>query len=372
MLVKTLAEKLTTEFASLTSALDFDIVVTDDIQIYDNAMKLGDKSYIPAVITINTSFKDENLYLEVFQYQIKFAVNKDYRDDFQDVLDSFRDSQVNETYDSQYISKTTQHQSFLEETTTKGNDYLIYSIVLNWTFADAFVGRDASFYIKAESESTYISIPFVQYIPTHDITYVSNQESGSSYRLTNDFVVLQLPLIFSNSKILELYNQTNSNNYNAVYDLKIVTGSIETIKQLVLKKSILTVSKDSGLVIMQLTFETHYPRETITLDGDSIPIVAFSSNKKKVIDTDNRYNDNEDKAYGIATSFVRSWNIKFVKNATTAWTKLETDHNGSDLDTPYVLVVGSDTYNVISGESTESFTETGDIAIEVAFTEVRV
>jgi len=353
-----------------TIALTFDVIVTDDVQLYDKGMKNGVKPYIPAIISVVTSFRNENLFLQTFQYQIRFKVLKEYRDDFQNVLNSFVSSQTNETISSQYVSKTTQHPIFEGTETISGSDYLIYSIVLNWTFAEAFVGRDVAFYIKGEAESTYVSIPFVQYQPAHDITYVSNQSSGSSYRLTNDTVVYQMPLIFSNTKVLELYNEVNSNNYNTVYDLKIVTGSVEVIKQLVLKKGIMNVLKDSGLAILQLTFETHYPRETITLDGDVIPVVVFSSNKKKVIDPDNR--DGADKAYGIATSFVHSWSIKFVKNSTTAWTKLEADHYGSDLDTPYTLVVGSNSYNVISGESTESYTETGDMAIEVSFTEVRV
>ena len=372
MLNKTLAEKLTTEFGSLTTGYDFDIIVTDDIQIYDAKLKEGNKSYIPCVLTTTTSFKNENQYLETFQYLLSFAVHKSRRDDFMLVLSAFRDTQTEEIIEGSYVLKTTQRETYQGKDDSKGNDYLFYNVVLNWTYSQAFTGRNVSFYIKQDDEVDYVSIPFVQYQPTHDITYVSNESEGSSYRLTNDLVILQVPLLFSNAKVLELYNRINNDSYNAVYDLKIVTGAVEIIKQVALKKGIMTVTKDSGLAVMQLTFETHYPRKSITLDGDTIPVVAFSSSKKKVVLPDNKYVDgvSNDKGYAVPVSSTRSWNIKFVKNTTTAWTKLETDHNNDTLDTEYTLVVGSTSYNVVAVESNESFTDTGDMALEVSFNEV--
>ena len=154
-----------------------------------------------------------------------------------------------------------------------------------------------------------------------------------------------------------------------------MTGAIEITKQIVLKKGFMDVAKDSGLASMLLTFETHYPRETITLDGDTIPIVAYRSGKKKVLEADNKYtveDGNDDKTYSLPTGVVISWDIEFVKNNTTAWAKLEADHKAVTLKTPYVLNIDGVDYNVISGESSESFTDTGDIAIEVSFVEVRV
>lgn len=374
MLNSTLAAKLTTEFASVTTAYGFDIIVTDDIQLYDSKLKEGNKSYIPCVLTTVTSFKNENQFIEVFQYQLQFAVDKDYRDDFMTVLDLFRATQVEEVIEGNYVLKTTQRETFTGEDRVKSKDYLFYNVILNWTYSQAFTGRNAAFYIKKDTEIEYVSIPYIQYQPTHDITYVSNQSEGSSYRLTNDLVIMQIPLLFSNAKVLELYNRINNDSYNAVYDLKIVTGAVEIIKQVALKKGIMTVTKDSGLAVMQLTFETHYPRKTITLDGDTIPVVAFQSTKKKTIEPDNKYVEGveEDKGYGVATNFVRSFNIKFVKNSTTAWNKLEADHEGSDLDTPYTLLIDGNSYNVMSSETTESFTDTGDLAIEVSFVEKKV
>lgn len=373
MLNKTLAEKLTTEFSALTTGYEFDVIVTDDIQIYDAKMKEGNKNYIPCILSVVTSLKNENHFLETFQYQLRFAVKKEYRDDFYALLDTFRTTQDEEVIEGFYVLKTTQYQTYTGEDTVKGVDYLFYTMNLNWTYSQAFTGRNVAFYIKGEADVSYVSIPFVQYQPTHDITYVSNQSEASSYRLTNDLVILQIPLLFSNTKVLELYEKINNDSYNAVYDLKIVTGAVEVIKTVALKKGLMTVTKNSGLAVMQLTFETHYPRKTITLDGDLIPVVAFQSTKKKVISPDNRYVDgvSTDKVYGVAESYTRSWNIKFVKNTTTAWAKLEADHDGDDLDTPYTLVVAGNSYNVISGEMTESFTDTGDMAIEVSFTEAR-
>lgn len=376
MLNSTLAAKLTTEFASVTTAYDFDIIVTDDIQLYDSKLKEGNKKYIPCVLTTVTSFKNENQFIEVFQYQLQFAVDKDRRDDFMTVLDLFRATQAEEVIEGNYVLKTTQRETFAGEDRVKAKDYLFYNVILNWTYSQAFTGRNVSYYFKkdGEDDSLYVWTPFLQEALEHDITYVSNQSESSSYRLTNDVMVFQIPLLFSNSRVLELYNAINNDSYNAVYDIKIVTGDVTITKKMALKKGVKNVTKDSGLAVMQLTFETHYPRKTITLDGDTLPVVAFQSTKKKVVEPDNKYVDGveTDKGYGIATSFTRSFNIKFVKNTTTAWAKLEADHEGSDLDTPYTLVVDGNSYNVISTETTESFTDTGDLAIEVSFVEARV
>lgn len=363
MLVKTLADKLTTEFASLTTGLDFDIVVTDDIQMYQEDMEIGNKPYIPAVIKVSTSFLNENKFIENVMYEIEFAVKKEYRDSFQDVIISFRNSQVNEIISSQYVSKTTQNVTYVNEETINGIDYMIYSLVLNWAYADAFVGRDVEFYIDN------VAIPYLFYQPEHDITYVSNQSRTESYRLTNDLIIMQVPLIFSNAKVLALYNDINSDYYNSLYELKIVTGSVEITKNVALKKGTMQVTKNSGLAFMQLTFETAYPRVSITLDGDTLPVVAYQFNAKKVIESDNR--DGEDVVYGVDDSKVRSWTIKFIKNTTGAWTKLEADVYGDTLDISYTLNVGGTDYTVGVSEASESYTETGDIAIEVAFNERR-
>ena len=121
MLIKTLADKLTTEFAALTTGYDFDIIVTDDIQLYDSKMKEGNKNYVPCILTVNTSFKNENQYLEVFQYMLRFALPKkvEYRDTFISVLRAFSDSQTQEVIEGQYVLKTAQYETYTGEDTIK-------------------------------------------------------------------------------------------------------------------------------------------------------------------------------------------------------------------------------------------------------------
>lgn len=370
MLNKTIAELLTTEFASLTTGYEFDVIVTDDIQIYEEKMTIGDKAYIPCIFDVVTSFKNENMFLETFQYRLKFAVKRDYRDDFYELMNSFRESQENEIIGDYDVTKTTQFQTLSGEDTVNGVDYLFYDMILNWTYSLSVSGRNMSFRIKGENEEDYTFLPFVNYQQIHDITYVSNENEGDSYRLTNDTMSLAVPLILSNPKVLELYERINNDTYNAVYDIKIVTGDVEIIKTMALKKGFMNIPKNSGLASMLLTFETHYPRMTITLDGDEIPVVAFKSEKVKGVEPDNA--DGEDKTYGVPVDITRSFTIKFVKNDTDAWKKLENDHNSDGLDVTYQLVVGSQTYNVTATTTSEMFTDTGDMALEVSFVEVRV
>ena len=77
--------------------------------------------------------------------------------------------------------------------------------------------------------------------------------------MTNDTVTISIPLILSNEKVLEIYNEVNSDYYNKVYSVTIN----DVVKSLALKKSVVEVTNDSS--VYGINAETSYPRVSITL-----------------------------------------------------------------------------------------------------------
>ncbi len=350
---KALADKLTTE---LTGLLNY--VVTDDIQLFSKDMQLGNEDYVPVVLTTITSFSNENRYIDNVSYQLQFRVRVEWRDAFYDDITAFKSSQQTETYGSYFITKVVENEVKGEKQTIKGVDYLDYTIEMRYTYSLALVGTQTI--LKVDD----VDIPFISCDVIHDIVYVSNQGVGNGYRLTNDVVTIMIPLIVANAKVLELYDAVNTNAYNQVYDVEI-DG---TVKELVLKRGQYTFTNTATVTSLILTFETHYPRVTVEIDGDVLPVTAYQYMGKKIINTGARTGDIQK---GTPTSKVRTWAITFVVSDATAMNKLIADAYGGLLDITYTLDIGlAQPFTVTLGDVAERYTETGDMTLECQFVEV--
>ncbi len=350
---RTLAQKLTTEISgSLT------YVVTDDVQLFSKDTKLGNLSYTPVVLTTITSFENENRFIRTYTYQLMARVRKVDRDLFDSDMQVFRDTQTTETIDSYIVTKVVEKPIKTAEITVQGVDYYDYTIEMRWVYALSKVGTNISITVDS------VAIPFLQCDVIHDIGYVSNQSAGSGYRLTNDNVVLTVPLIVGNSKVLALYNAVNSDAYNQTYVLNIDGHS----KTVVLKRGNYQFVNTAQIASLVLTFETHYPRVTVELDGDILPVTAYRYNGKKVVESSERVNDVQ---MGYSTSKVRTWSITFVVSTATAMTKLQADAYGDTLGITYTLDIGlASNFTVELTDVVESYTETGDMKLECQFIEV--
>lgn len=350
---KQLADKLTTE---LTGILQY--VVTDDIQLFSKGMRLGDKTYIPVVISTTTSFNNENRYIKNEVHELQFRVMNEQRDDFYSDMADFRASQQTEIIDSYIVTKVVEKERQTEKNVIGGVDYFDYVVEMRWTYTLGRVGTA----IDIEIDGT--KIPFTACQVIHDITYVSNQSASNGYRLNNDTIILTVPLVVANAKILELYNEVNSDSYNKIYDVTIDN----TERTVALKRGEYTYNNTSQLTTMILTFETHYPRVQVTLDGDTIPVTAYRYSGKVVYGKGVRDGDVE---RGTAIGKVRTWSITFVINTTTALQKLYANAYDGNVDTTYTLDVGlASTYTVALGDVIEQYTETGDMTLECQFVEV--
>ena len=344
---KQLADKLTTE---LTGILNY--VVSDDVQLFSKDTKIGGEEFVPAVISTISSFENDNRFVRTFVYQLTFKVRSTLVDSFYSDMADYKASQTTEVIGSYTVTKITESPIFQEKHTTQGVVYHEFTMELRWVYALSKVGT--SVIIKIDD----VQVPFQSCDVIHDKSYVSNQAQGSNYRMTNDLVTLQVPLIVANTKILEFYNDVNSNTYNKTYVLDI--DGVE--KTLVLKKGQYTFTNSSSLTGLILTLETHYPRLEILIDGVSLPITAYQYQGKKIIETSSRSGGGT-KGYG--SSKVRTWSITIVKDGSATWTKLYNDAYDDTLDITYTL----EGFTVELADAVVRFTETGDMTLECQFTE---
>lgn len=350
---KQLADKLTTE---LTGILNY--VVTDDVQLFSKDMKLGGDEYVPAVLSTITSFENENRYVRNVTYELMFRVRNELRDSFYADIDAFKASQTTETIGSYFVTKVVESLIKADKTTIKGVGYFDYTVEMRWTWALSKVGTSTT--IKVDT----VAIPFISCDVVHDISYVSNQAADSGYRLTNDTVILIVPLILANTKIAALYTAAGTHAYNQTYALDI-DGQAKTV---VLKRTQYVFTNTTTVTNMIMTFETHYPRVTVEIDGDAIPVTAYMYQGRKVFEMSARDNDVQK---GYATSKVRTWSVTLVNDGSTAWNKLEADAYGDSTGVTYTLDIGLATnFTVELGDVTERYTETGDMTLECQFIEV--
>ena len=170
-------------------------------------------------------------------------------------------------------------------------------------------------------------------------------------------------MILSNSKILELYNLINSDTYNYVCDIDI-DGKI---KQVVLKRGQFILTNTSLITGLILTFETHYPRLVVLLDGVDLPITSYHYQGKKVISTAPR--GGTDTIKGYASSKVRTWSITFISTNNGTYNKLYDDAYGGLLGITYALTINSVPFVVELAEVVDRYTESGDMALECQFVE---
>jgi len=351
---KQIADKLTTELTG-----NYNYVVSDDEQLFSKNMKISDESYIPVILRLITPFQDPNKYQLTSVYTLAFYVDKRLdKDLFYNDIDSFKSSQVDELIGSDYITKTYQSvRNTEEEYLNKGIEYWVYELEFTWVYSLAIVGSQST--IKIDT----VEIPFIECDITHDIAYINNiahDTALTNYRMSNDIILLIVPLILSNTAISSVYNYSNTNGYNNIVALDINGVS----KSLVIKRTNVKYLKTGQLTVMTITLETAYPRVTFTLDGEVIPNTSWRFNGKKEVSPSKRSTSTPDLLRSYPKGKHRTWTVTVVKDDSTLYDKIVADLYGTDLDTTYALVRDGSTYTVHMTDGVEQYTETGDTAIE--------
>lgn len=352
MNLKTIADYLTT---ALTGTNTF--VVTDNVQYYNEDLTVNDEKYIPALITLVAPFREETGFRETFTFNLHFKVDNRYIDDFYTDIQSFIDSETPVTEGSFQVVKTYQSVRYTGKDGNGTIDYYEFDLEFTWVYNLSVVGKLSTITVDGNA------LLFTSCRIDHDTAYVSNITSTTdNYRLTNDLITLEVPLILSNTAIATLYADMNSNYYNKTYTL-VING---ISKAVALKKNMMQINNTSETVGLTVILETAYPRVALTLDGANIPNTAYHFNSKRVSEPAGRIDDNQ-KAY--ITSIVKSWSITFVKDDSAIYTKVENDAYGNDGDITYTLIRDGRTFTVYIADVVESHTETGDMSLQCQFME---
>jgi hypothetical protein len=211
MNLKTIASYLTTALKGTNT-----YSVTDNVQYYEDEMTLDDVSYIPALVTLVTPFREENGFRESFVFNLNFKVSRDKVTDFYNDLQTFIDSETPVTEGSWYIVKTYQSARFTQASTDNGIEYNSYDLEFTWVYNLSVVGKNATLLLDSNT------LPFTGCEIAHEIGYISNISTATdNYRLTNDVITLKVPLILSYTSITALYGYMNSDYYNRVVTLSI-------------------------------------------------------------------------------------------------------------------------------------------------------
>ena len=362
MYLKTLAAKLTTELNVYADTFKFE--VTDNKQLYDEYMELDDLNFIPVILTTQTTFKQENKYIENVVYQLMFYVKTTWESEFVEIYKSWVDSQVNEEIDSRQVYKTTQGLIHATNDIDNGTQYDTYISSLNWTYITALSGNGIT--VKVDDET----VPFVSIEGSHDKSYISNQSQGTNDFLTDDMFVLTVPLNFAYDKIVDLLDESNNSSYNVLHEITIEMADKTYTKNMVLRKKYYNTQKSSSIASVSFTFGTEYPRVTVKINSVSIPVVSYAFNPKTNFELDNRYGEN--KVYGLSTDKINRWVLKIANDSSATYNSIYNDMRSSTVGTKFTLTDkdGVD-YNVEVGELNEAFTESGNQAIEISLTEVR-
>lgn len=357
MNLKTIADYLTTQLEGTNS-----YVVTDNVQYFRETMKLNEVDYTPAVVTLLSPFREETGYRESFVFNLHFKVRRTDVDTFYSDLQTFIDSETPVTEDSWYITKTYQSARFTTSAIDNGVEYNEYDLEFTWVYNLSVVGKHSTLLLDTNA------LPFTSCQIIHDMSYISNKETATnSYRMTNDIVVLKVPLILSYDSVTALYGYMSDDYYN-----RTVTLSINGVERtLAIKQINETINNTSETVGLEIKLETAYPRVTLTLDGDVIPNSAYHFNSKRVLYPSSKVSSTQstDNQKAYVTSLVKSWSITLVKDSSAAYTKVEADAYGDTINTTYTLVRDSSTFTVILADVVEKYTETGDMALECQFIE---
>ena len=351
-----LANRLTTE---LTGNLNY--VVKDNIQYFNNDLEDMGSKYVPAVIELVSDFTRSDKYLVMETYKIKFHVLDFNKELFIQDIESYKALQQPEVIGDMYIQKVFQSLSYENNAIINGIEYYVYSMEFAFTYAKTITGVGTVIKIGG------IAIPFTNCIATHDISYISTQGLKDNLRMTNDLITLTVPLILSNAKVLELHNLSNSDFYNIVLDVEI-NG---VLKNLALKKTTLTISKETALTSMVLLLETAYDRVPMTIDGHLVAIGSYRYDAKKVNKPVRPSIDGikSDLVKSYATGKVRTFSMTIINDGSVLYQKISDDAYGNEKNIKYTLEVKGNTYLVSLGDSNEQYTETGNTAIECMFVE---
>lgn len=343
----------------LTTLLNnnYNYIVTDNNQFY-NRQEIGKEDYIPTVLSLTTSFADQNGYQKNEMYRMTFRVPKTVNKDllYADI-DLFKSNEQNEYIDDVAISKVYYSLTYQSEDIINGKEYYIYVLDFVYTYSLTIVGSTSV--IKIDT----VAIPFVDCQITHDISYISNTLESNNYRMTNDLIVLIVPLILSNLKVSEIYNYINSDDYNRQFTLSI--NGID--KNVALKKSMFSLANNGMITNMILTFETWYPRTSILLDGVEIPQSQFKYEHKKTILPKKRGDFGIIKA--TSSGVARSWSIGIVNDGSLLYQKLIDDMDSDDDSTSYTITRNGKTFHVMLENGVEEYTESGDMSIQGRFVE---
>ena len=232
MNLKLIADYLTTELAG-----NLNYAVTDDVQLFDDEMRLGGEKYVPAVLTLLTPFVEENAIRKTFVFNLHFKVERENRDLFYADVDGFILGEVAVVEGSFQVVKTYQTARLTGEGTDNGIDYFEFDLEFTWVYNLSVVGKNSIITVDG------VQIPFNSCMVEHDTSYISNETSGTNYRLTNDIIKLDIPLILTNAKVSTLYADVNSDSYNKGYTL-VING---ITKSVTLKKGVYTLTNTSNI-----------------------------------------------------------------------------------------------------------------------------
>lgn len=197
------------------------------------------------------------------------------------------------------------------------------------------------------------------------IANVPFSKNNNNYKMVAETIVLGLPLGSNNAKVNDIILSAGSDRYNDLYsfslDLKNFTKNVDYT----IKRGSLSVNKDIDNLMFNVVFEMATPRIELKIDDVLIPALNFQIATSRAT-TQINGQDLEIKhsihnfGYAITATFIHiNDNPKSVELLNEARIKTT--------NTTHTILYEDETYEVITTDATDSFTEAGNIIYNLTF-----
>jgi len=341
------------------------VVIQDDIMLYDEIMELTSQRIVPCVLKVERSLITESDLQETLNGVLWFYVPIEKRDNLYLLLDTYRqieNAEKHELFGDYLITKTVQRYKFDEYKKAQNglDDYMfVLRMDFTWVITSGFVaGKHFKLEVKTGSDVDYTQIPFVTYNMVNTKAYVSNVNEGTNEYLTDDDVIINVPLTLGNAKILEMYNDVDNNSYNKLYTFRLTVGSSIKVKELILKRGEYIVENSNKLVGLTLRYGAMYDRSSVLLDDVSVKLTDYTYDLTKGETPRRDGKTNKIKA----TEINRTWQVSIVDDNSDLYKALQDEIYG-DTQSNHTLKITTKasnlyTYSVQVTKGVEGYKET--------------
>jgi len=360
--------------------------ITPNVATYDEKVEMEFKTndnilYTPILLqrTSSNMIDDYVLgtYIEAFNLEI-LGYEED-KEDLEKILDQYvyeenlNDSKTVGTW--KVLKSNTSRAVFMQTiASTNGTNKkrIRYMISFTWEFILGGLKDESSTFTI---DGTQVDVIGAAY--TSDKTTISNIEYADTnvtpIGATGFTLSLTLPVQTTNAKNIALFQDLQSKKFNKAYEIVwTIDGFTTKTYSMIMRSGGMNYGRDQ-LLSYTLTFEEAYPRTTITIDGEVIPVITF--NYQRMVKLIPNAEEEETKVVPTETSYAMTMKLGYDATNSTNVKLLQTVLDKAFMQETFTVVVEPTgivpiTYTCVLTNGQYGFENTGELMYDVTFQEV--